>query len=136
MIPLESEEAKVFTQVMKLLNLRIHKIKQENTINPKNSRSAWGFIAKEKAMGWVKGVSDYLVYIKPEQSKDGKAKTLFIELKRKKRVLKSGKLGKSPSTVSDEQIEFLEDITKTEGVHGNICYGSEESENFVKTFIK
>ncbi|MCW8932201.1 MAG: VRR-NUC domain-containing protein [Gammaproteobacteria bacterium] len=86
-------------------------------------------MARLKSAGLVVGASDIVVML-PN-------KILFIELKRPKKILKSGKLSTSNSTVSLEQKKFLQAIVDNfEYAEATVCYGFNEAREFIEWHIK
>jgi len=81
--------------------------------------------AKARSMGKVKGISDVIVMLED--------KILFIELKRARKTLKSGKLTISHTKVSPEQISFLNKINERFKSYAEayICYGAEEAKDII-----
>ncbi len=80
-----------------------------------------------KKEGVVKGVSDYCVIL-PHC-------VLFIEMKRRKKKLKSGKLSNSHSKPSKEQLEFLDNIKINKNVIGFVAYGWTEAKEFIENHL-
>ena len=82
-----------------------------------------------KSEGLVVGTSDIIVMLP--------SKILFIELKRAKKVLKSGKLSTSNTSVSEQQKEFLQHIIDNFNyADGLICYGFGEAKEFIECHLK
>ena len=81
-----------------------------------------------KKEGVTKGVSDYVVLL-PN-------KILFIEMKRKRKVLKSGKLSTSNSKTSIEQLAFIDRVNKLDYAEGRVCFGFLESKAFIEENLK
>ena len=128
-VPKEHEEAVALVDALSSLHLDHWHLGQETWT------TSWRQKAKNKSEGVRKGVADYLIKIPAEKSSDGKPKLLFIELKRQKRRLKSGKLGSSPSSVAPEQIDFLEKMGEVAGVHAFLAFGFDEALGFVRGFL-
>jgi len=82
-----------------------------------------------KKEGVTAGVSDYIVML-PN-------KILFIELKRARKRLKSGKLSISHTNVSDEQKIFLNTINEEFCKYASavVCYGAREAIEVVEEYI-
>jgi hypothetical protein len=80
-----------------------------------------------KAEGVRAGVSDICVILSN--------KVLFIEMKQAPKTLKSGKKSISGISVNDNQIEFLENIKKSDVCEGFICYGFDEAKKTIDSFI-
>jgi len=70
---------------------------------------------QRKLSGCRKGIPDFVILLKRKS-------ILFIELKRQRKVLKSGKLWASPSVVSDEQVKWNKELNDIENVSSVICY--------------
>ena len=75
---------------------------------------------KNKRMGKKAGVSDITIVFSHL--------TLYIEMKRKRKILKSGKLSKE-NLESDEQKAFRENINLTSSCVGFVCYGFKEAKD-------
>lgn len=60
---------------------------------------------------------------------------LFIELKLPKRIKLDGSLGKSPSTVMSEQIEWINTLNQYCCVYAFIAYGFEEAKKITEQVI-
>ena len=80
-----------------------------------------------KSEGLIVGTSDIVVMLSN--------KILFIELKRAKKVLKSGKLSTSNSVTSKEQLKFLESVNEFGYAIGNVCYGFNEAKELIEEVI-
>ena len=88
------------------------------TYNPYYSQ-----LNKNKALGMNEGFPDLTVIIYPFM--------VFIEMKRQRKSLKNGKLGKSPSSISQAQIRWLEKLSQ---ISSNICtigLGFEDVKEFI-----
>jgi len=81
---------------------------------------------KLKEMGKRKGVADITILTRK--------KLIFIEIKRKREVLKSGKLSQRDLS-SKEQKSFIEIVNKLSYAAGKICYGFEEAKKFIEEWI-
>ena len=57
---------------------------------------------------------------------------LFIELKRQKPIWKNGKILKSPSIVSPEQILWIEILNTVQNIEAHICYGFKEAKAIIE----
>ncbi len=84
--------------------------------------------ANMKRAGVRAGVSDYCVVLTD--------KVLFIEMKRKPRVLKDGKLSFTGITISDNQRNFISAINMSKVCEGFVCYGFDEAKEKIDDFIK
>jgi len=79
-----------------------------------------------KKEGLTKGVSDYVVILP--------SKILFIEMKRKRKFLKSGAVSKE-NLASKEQEAFLKSLEPFDYVEGKVCYGFLEAMTFIKSHM-
>ena len=77
-----------------------------------------------KKEGVTKGVSDYCVIL-PHV-------VLFIEMKRRAKILKTGQKSLAGIKVSKEQYDFLSFVNNTEVCEGMICYGAKEAIEFIE----
>ena len=77
-----------------------------------------------KKEGVTAGVSDYCVIL-PHV-------VLFIEMKRKAKILKSGQKSLAGLVVSDSQYKFLTHVNSTKVCKGRVCYGAVEAIEFIK----
>ena len=129
-VPKEHEEAVALVDALNSFHLDHWHLGQETWT------TSWRQKAKNKSEGVRKGVADYLIKIPAEKSSDGKPKLLFVELKRQKRRLKSGKLGSSPSKVYKEQWYFLELVREVEGVEACVAYGAVGALAFLNKYLR
>jgi len=81
-----------------------------------------------KKEGVTVGVSDYCVIL-PHS-------VLFIEMKRRKKKLKSGKFSNAHSKPSDEQLEFIEKANRSSAVVATVAYGFDEAKAFIEENMK
>lgn len=122
-IPLEDDEAIVFSQWLKLKNIPHHHIASESRSGSKNAIIRG---AKLKKMGQSRGYFDYDVFI-PFKGVDKKVdcyELIKIELKKRK-----------GGTVSKEQKEWLK-IYKMAGIPARVCKGAEEAIAFVQEYLQ
>jgi len=82
--------------------------------------------AKLKAQGKRAGVSDVVVLLKDC--------TLYIEMKRPRKKLKSGKLS-NENLASKEQLDFIGKLENTTYAYGKVCYGFLEANKYIDTFL-
>ena len=52
---------------------------------------------------------------------------VFIELKRQRPILKSGKLGKATNDATSEQIEFIAKVNDYKYAYGFVAFGCDEA---------
>lgn len=125
-LPTEAEEQKCLVQWLNIKHINHFAPINENNHSKLNRQFAIKNEAKAKAMGKVPGVSDIVVFLEN--------KILFIELKRKKKVLKGGGLSISHTKVSDAQYDFMTMVNKYDYAESTICYGWEEARDFILYF--
>ena len=70
-------------------------------------------------MGKVKGVSDLCVFTENT--------IVFIELKKQRPVLKSGKLGKPTNDATEEQKGFIAKVNGFKYAYGFVAFGCDEA---------
>ncbi len=122
-IPIEADEQKCLVQWLRIKNIMHFDPVNENNTYKQNRKFAMIAEQKAKAMGKLKGVSDIVVML-PN-------KILFIELKRRKKVLRNGSFSISHTKVSKEQYAFLTEVNKFNYSASALCYGWEEAKNFI-----
>ncbi len=129
--PLKAEELEQIRLVGWLQTLKLQKkiitfyaTVNENNQSSTNKQMAIRIGQKAKKMGKRAGVSDITVITK--------TKVIYVEMKRKKKKLQSGKLSASGISVSDSQIEFLEDVNSSNVCVGTIAYGYDEAREFIE----
>ena len=79
-----------------------------------------------KKMGKKAGVADITIFLKN--------KILFIEMKRKRRVLKNGKKS-NENLLSPSQVKFLDTVNKLPYAKGYVAYGFEEAKKIIEAEI-
>ena len=121
----EELEQKEFIKWLDTNKLFYFAVVNENKQSSTNKNMALRIAAKSKSMGKKSGVSDLVVFTQD--------KILFIEMKRQRKKLKSGKLS-SEKLSSDEQDKFIENVSKYDYADGRVCYGAVEAIEFVKMF--
>ena len=81
----------------------------------------WMLVNRKKIkQGLKKWFPDYCIILK-------RRSLLFLELKRAKKVLKSGRLSTSNSKVSEEQKLWISELNKIKNVEACLCYGALEA---------
>ena len=124
-IPSEEEEQKALIKYLKRNNYFFFANVNENKQSFTNKLLAAKIEAKSKSMGKVKGVSDLCVFTENT--------IVFIELKKQRPVLKSGKLGKPTNDATDEQIKFIAKVNGFKYAYWFVAWGCDEA---VKIFTK
>lgn len=129
-LPVERDEAIAFAETIQWFpGVKLWYISNENLI--KNARHC----NLLKRQGWNKGIPDYFFLIYPHVSQSGEMEGGFIELKRQKKQLKSGKLVASNGP-TEEQEAFINTSDNIRGLHSKICYGATEAIDFIKSLTK
>lgn len=126
LLPKEDQEARSLAKALNAMGYRFTHIANEIDIP---WRSAIIARSKGKAMWVSKGFPDYMII-----SKSGSL--VFIELKRQRRILKSGKLWASPSSIQPEQIERIETLSKIKNTYATICYWYKDALAFLQSIDK
>lgn len=81
----------------------------------------WMLVNKKKKRQWLsRGFPDYCIILK-------RWSLLFVELKRQRKKLKSGKLGASPSRITEEQKDWVQQLNEVANVEAHIAYGAEHA---------
>ncbi|MDM5264694.1 VRR-NUC domain-containing protein [Sulfurovum sp. XTW-4] len=124
-IPIEYEEQHALVQWLTINRIMHFAPVNENNTHKQNRKYAMIAEQKAKAVGKRKGVSDLIVML-PN-------KILFIEMKRRPKILKSGQRSISHTKVSKEQYDFLTKVNGFEYAEGMVCYGREEAIEFIKS---
>lgn len=113
-IPLETIEQQILANYLRRNDYIFSKIPSETFTK------SWRQKRKNKLEWTSKGVPDTLIILK-------RWSLLFIELKRQCKILKSWKVWKSPSVVSEEQKMWIEELNKINNVQATVCYWAEEA---------
>lgn len=113
-IPTESQETIALANWLRLNNYFFTK-------NPNETFTKFFNVKRKNKLEWVSPwVPDMMIILK-------RWSLLFIELKRRKKVLKSGKLSSSNSKVSEEQKKWISELNKINNVQAEVCYGCDEA---------
>lgn len=132
--PSEHEEAVAFSQWMDSQGIHHWHVQQEG-----GQKVHMGVLMKQKREGKKRGLPDYIIYLSPEQSKVQKGCMVAVELKKQRTAKKNGELRALSSdgiTIYPEQEDFFEKYNTVAGCQGTICFGAQESINYVKRFLK
>ena len=81
---------------------------------------------KKIKQGLKKWFPDYFIKLKRNSA-------LFIELKRKRKILKSWKLWSSPSKVSEEQKKWISELNNIPNVQAEVCYWADEAIELIES---
>ena len=98
-LPTEDTEQEELVKWLIKNNSFFFATKNENNQSFNNRLVAIKIEAKAKARGKIKGTPDLCIFTDNT--------IVFMELKRQKPILKSGKLGKATNDATKEQLEFL-----------------------------
>ena len=126
----ESIEQSMLIEYLRVRKYFVFSITNENNHSFLNKLVSIRIESKNKKMGKIKGTPDLVVFCKNNN------KTLFIELKRKKKILKNGSESKI-NLASSEQIEFINEINNNDKYIdnvriGKVCYGWEDAKLFIQ----
>jgi len=127
-LPTEEQEQQKLIQWLKIKKIFHFAPMNENKQSFSNRGVAVRVEAKAKSMGKVKGTSDLVVML-PNR-------ILFIELKRARKLLKSGKLSVSHTKVSDEQKSFLRGVNGFDYAEGCVAYGCREAIETIEGYLR
>ena len=129
----EHDEAVKFVQWLNYKKIKHWHIPQETFTK------SWNQKRKNKEAGVNKGISDYLVII--EHSRLGRQLTLWIELKKQKKILQRkssrGKKGDlvAQNDATPEQLAFIDLVNKSADTLGVVCYGGDEAISTVNKYL-
>ena len=123
-IPTEYEEQCNLVYWLRLKKIFHFAPTLENNSHMQNRKYAMIAEQKAKKAGKIKGTSDLFVFL-PN-------KLLIIELKRRKKTLKNGKLSTSHTKVSAEQEKFIKDANLYGYVTAGVFYGWHEAKEFIE----
>lgn len=115
----EKAECLLLVEYLTLRGIKFSHIPQETFTK------SWAVKMKNKQMGVMRGIPDYMILIPAKKTDDNITKLLFIEMK------KEGKGG----IVSKEQASWLEELNKVPLVEAAVCRGFNEAKKFIEKFI-
>ena len=118
-IPLEDYEQQCLVQYLLKNKYDFFAPINENSYSFLNKKIATIIEAKMKSMGKLKGVLDIVIFL-PEF-------ILFMEMKRRPKVLKSNKLSYTNSKVSTEQYVFMDMLAQYKYTKSVVVYGYDEA---------
>lgn len=113
-IPLETQEQQQLANYLRANNYMFYKSPSETYTKSWKQK-------RKNTLEWVtKWFPDTTIILKNWS-------LLFIELKRRRKVLKNWNLWASPSVVSEEQKNWKEKLNEIKNVQCEICYWSDEA---------
>ena len=119
----EAQEQEALVEWLRIKRIFFFAPYQENPGSFLNKQVAVIQGRKARKMGKMPGVSDLVVLLD--------TKILFIELKRARKQLKSGKMSTSHTKVSSAQESFITEVSKYPYVRAKVCYGFLEAKEFI-----
>ena len=123
--PKEDEEQKAVVEWLRVKRIKHYANVSENQGSFLNKRITMQIQSKAKKMGAIRGVPDLTIFL-PD-------KILYIEMKRKMKILKSGKFSNADSKPSLDQLAFMEWASKLPYVLVEVGYGAEDA---IKKILK
>ena len=123
-LPTEDTEQEELVKWLIKNNYFFFATKNENNQSFNNRLVAIKIEAKAKARGKIKGTPDLCIFTDNT--------IVFIELKRQKPILKSGKLGKATNDATKEQLEFLAKVNDYSYAYGCVAYGCNDAIRILK----
>ena len=118
-LPDEKTEQIELINYLKKNNYFYFAIGNENNHSFLNKQLAIKIEAKNKAMGKIKGVPDLCIFTENT--------IIFLELKRQRPILKSGKLGTPTNKPTEEQMQFIAKVNGYKYAYGFVAWGCDES---------
>ena len=123
-LPTEDMEQEEFVKWLIKNNYFFFATKNENNQSFNNRLVAIKIEAKAKARGKKKGTPDLCIFTDNT--------IVFMELKRQKPILKSGKLGKPTNDATKEQLEFLAKVNNYQYAYGAVAFGCDDAVRILK----
>ena len=112
----ENLEAEQLAQWLRQNKYKFTHIANESWLPPKVAMMA---SMRKKRMWTSPWFPDYCIILK-------RWALLFIELKRPRNIKKNWEPWASPSTVSDEQLSWVEELSRLDNIDAQICYWHKE----------
>lgn len=128
--PSEKVEQQELIKYLKIKKILHFAPMNENNSSFTNRAIAIRVEAKAKSLGKSKGVPDIFVE-EPNRYYHG----LRIELKRARKLLKSGKTTVSHTKISDEQEKWIRELNER-GYFATVCYGAEEAIEIIEEYME
>jgi len=129
LIPKEETEQKTLVQWLRIKKIIHIAPMNENLQSSTNKLMAVRIEAKAKSMGKSAGVPDLFIPVANKYYHG-----LFIELKRRAKILKSGKKSVSHTKVSDAQNEWIQSL-RHQNYEAVVCYGWEEAKEIIEEYM-
>ena len=123
-LPTEDMEQEELVKWLIKNNYFFFSTKNENNQSFNNRLVAIKIEAKAKARGKIKGTPDLCIFTDNT--------IVFMELKRQKPILKSGKLGKATNDATKEQLEFLAKVNDYFYAYGVVAFGCDDAVRILK----
>lgn len=123
-VPKEDDEAIMLANWLKINKYTFSHIANESWLPRKVAMLA---AIKKKRMWLTPWFPDYCIILK-------RGSLLFIELKRQRPVGKRWKLLKSPSVISDKQLEWIDKLNNIDNVAACIAYGHEDAKKQIEYY--
>ena len=118
-LPTEDTEQEELVKWLIKNNYFFFATKNENNQSFNNRLVAIKIEAKAKARGKIKGTPDLCIFTDNT--------IVFMELKRQKPILKSGKLGKATNDATKEQLEFLAKVNDYKYAYGAVAFRCDDA---------
>lgn len=118
-LPSEEIEQQELIKYLKKNNYFFFANVNENKQSFTNKLIATKIEAKSKSMGKIKGVTDLCIFTENT--------IIFLELKRQRPILKSGKLGTPTNKPTEEQMQFIAKVNEYKYAYGFVAYGCDEA---------
>lgn len=118
-LPSEADEQKALVGYLKKKGIFFFATNNENNTFKQDRKYAMIAEQKAKANGKLKGVSDLCIFMEDT--------IVFLELKRQRPILKSGKLGTPTNKASDEQNDFIAKVNEYKYSYGAVAFGCDEA---------
>ena len=143
-VPLESEECadlvswiedqnKVF-QYNKKDKILFSKLTQDFFINLTGLRKI-KYLQKQRKEGKRKGVPDFIIIIPNSICRLNKSVLIFIELKRRRKTLKSGAISEEKVSTSPEQEMWVENLSLVADVQAFVSEGADKAIETIKHYL-
>ncbi len=123
-LPTEDMEQEELVKWLIKNNYFFFATKNENKQSFNNRLVAIKIEAKAKARGNIKGTPHWCSFTDNT--------IVFMELKRQKPILKSGKLGKPTNDATKEQLEFLAKVNEYSYAYGCCAFGCDDAVRILK----